>query len=70
MNEEVLTFDGLLDLNGAARYLNVTKRFLRGACKRRQVTFSRLSQKVFRFSRADLDEYLNRRQIKAKGVYS
>jgi hypothetical protein len=45
--EQVILYDGLLDLKGAAEYLNVTTRFLRGVCKSGQITYVKLSQKHF-----------------------
>lgn len=68
--DKVLTFDGLLDLEGAARYLNITTRQLRVLCAREVVTYHKLNRKVFRFRKDDLDAFLARRQYRAKGVYA
>jgi excisionase family DNA binding protein len=68
--EKVLTFDGLLDLEGAAAYLNVTTRQLRSLCAREVVTYHRLNRKLFRFRKDDLEEFLARRQDRAKKVYA
>jgi excisionase family DNA binding protein len=68
--EKVITFEGLLDLEGAARYLNITTRQLRVLCAREAVTYHKLNRKIFRFRREDLDAFLYRRQHKAKGVYA
>lgn len=68
--EKVLTFEGLLDLEGAARYLGVTTRVLRGLCARGVLTYYKLNRKVFRFRKDDLDSFLERRAFRAKSVYA
>jgi excisionase family DNA binding protein len=68
--EKVLTFDGLLDLEGAARYLGITTRQLRVLCARGVVTYYKLNRKVFRFRKDDLDAFLERLAHRAKSVYA
>ena len=68
--EQVILYDGLLDLKGAAEYLNVTTRFLRGVCKSGQITYVKLGQKHFRFRREELEAYLYRRTRKTKAVHA
>jgi excisionase family DNA binding protein len=68
--EKVITFDGLLDLEGAARYLGVTTRQVRVLCARGVVTHYKLNRKVFRFRKEDLDAFLAQRQYRAKSVYA
>ena len=68
--EKVITFDGLLDLEGAARYLGITTRQLRVLCAREVLTYYKLNRKVFRFRKEDLDELLERRAYRAKSVYA
>lgn len=68
--EKVITFEGLLDLEGAARYLEITTRQLRVLCARGVLTYYKLNRKVFRFRKEDLDAFLARRQHRAKGVYA
>lgn len=68
--EKVILFDGLLDLEGSARYLGITTRQLRVLCARGVVTYYKLNRKVFRFRKDDLDEFLARRAHRAKSVYA
>ena len=68
--EKVITFDGLLDLEGAARYLGITTRVLRGLCARDALTYYKLNRELFRFKQSDLDAFLERRQHRAKSVYA
>jgi excisionase family DNA binding protein len=68
--EKVITFEGLLDLEGAAAYLGITTRQLRVLCARGVLTYFKLNRKVFRFKQSDLDAFLERRAHRAKSVYA
>jgi excisionase family DNA binding protein len=68
--EKVITFEGLLDLEGAARYLGITTRQVRVLCARQVLTHYKLNRKTFRFKKDDLDAFLERRAYRAKGVYA
>jgi excisionase family DNA binding protein len=59
----------LLDLKEAADYLRITIRALRDACKSGHVTHARLDRLTWRFKKADLDDFIARRTIRAKTVY-
>jgi len=47
----------LLDINGAAEYLNVTPRWVRRAVLNKTISYIKLGLLV-RFDQADLDDYL------------
>ena len=56
--------DGLLDLDGAARYLGVEPRMVRRLQTERKVAFVKVGRYV-RFRREDLDAYVARQRVLA-----
>ena len=62
--------DGLLDLNGAAEYLQVSKRALLDFCRRGEITYIKLDYRNKRFRLSDLESFLESRTHRVKGVYS
>jgi excisionase family DNA binding protein len=68
--EDVSIANGLLGIDEAAEYLGLTRRFLRELCLRRKIRFAKPNYRTWVFKRSDLDAYLNRISINAKGVYS
>jgi excisionase family DNA binding protein len=52
----------------AAAFLKIPVRSLRDLCKRKRVSHARLNYRTYRFRRSDLETYLNRRTVPAKGV--
>jgi excisionase family DNA binding protein len=65
---DVSLSDGPLTLVEAATYLKIPVRSLRDLCKRKRISHARLNYRTFRFRKSDLEIYLNRRTIPAKGV--
>jgi excisionase family DNA binding protein len=65
---DVSLSDSPLTLIEAAAYLKLPVRSLRDLCKRKRVSHARLNYRTYRFRKADLEIYLNRRTIQAKGV--
>jgi excisionase family DNA binding protein len=66
----VSLIDGLLDMDGAADYLGISRRALRDFCNRGAITFIKLDYRNKRFRISDLDAFLESRTMRAKGVYS
>jgi excisionase family DNA binding protein len=62
--------DGLLDLNGAAEYLQVSKRAVLDFCRIGALTYIKLDYRNRRFRLSDLEAFLAARTHRAKGVYS
>ena len=62
--------NGLLGINEASEYLGVTRRYLRELCLRNKIRFAKPNYRTWVFRKADLDAYLDRISINAKGVYS
>ena len=48
----------LLDLRGAAQYLEMTTRKLKDLCRDKRITHSRLDYRTYRFTRAEVDAWL------------
>jgi excisionase family DNA binding protein len=67
--KDVSMDDGLLGIDEAAQYLGVTRRFLRELYLRRKVRGAKPNYRTWVFRKADLDAYLDRISINAKGVY-
>jgi len=65
---DVSLSDSPLTLIEAAAYLKLPVRSLRDLCKRKRISHARLNYRTYRFRKADLEIYLNRRTIQAKGV--
>jgi excisionase family DNA binding protein len=65
---DVSLSDGPLTLAEAAAFLKIPIRSLRDLCKRKRVSHARLNYRTYRFRRSDLETYLNRRTIPAKGI--
>jgi excisionase family DNA binding protein len=63
-----VTSDSPLTLIEAAAFLKIPIRTLRDLCKRQRITHARLNYRTYRFRKSDLETYLNRRTIPAKGV--
>ena len=59
-----------LTLEQAAEYLQCSPRVLREWCKRNRIRYSRLNYRQWRFRRADLDAFLDRRAVRPKEVYA
>jgi excisionase family DNA binding protein len=60
--------DSPLTLVEAATYLKIPVRSLRDLCRRKRISHARLNYRTFRFRKSDLEIYLSRRTIPAKGV--
>jgi excisionase family DNA binding protein len=60
---------GLLNLEEAAKYLGISTRALRDLANRGILTHIRLNYRSWRFKTEDLEQYLQRRTILAKGVH-
>jgi len=52
----------LLTTEEAAKYLSVAPETVRRLCRRKAITFITVTPKDYRFSRADLDEYITSRR--------
>jgi excisionase family DNA binding protein len=59
----------LLDLKEAAAYLRLSVRALRDACNAGRITHTRLDRLNWRFRKADLDDFVARRTVRARTVY-
>jgi excisionase family DNA binding protein len=59
----------IFDLQTASAYLGISPRSLRARCKKRQVAHAR-DGRAFRFTRAQLDKYLEKKTVQPKGVYA
>jgi excisionase family DNA binding protein len=68
--EDASIDSGFLGIDEAAEYLGVTRRYLRELCLRRKIRFAKPNYRTGVFKREDLDGYVNRIAISAKGVYS
>jgi excisionase family DNA binding protein len=55
---------GLLDYEGAARFLGVSPRLVRELWQRRELTGIKVGRRV-RFTRADLNDYVTRHRVEA-----
>jgi len=67
MNDDPNNLTGserLLDLNGAARYLNDSPRHVRSLWARREIAAIRVGRKV-RFDPRDLDRYIETQRVEA-----
>jgi excisionase family DNA binding protein len=60
----VLDFDGLTDLEGAAKYLHTTPRHVRALWSQRRLTAVRVGRLV-RFQRSDLDAFITAHRVEA-----
>ena len=65
----VSLIDGLLDMDGAAKYLGISRRALRDFCNRGAITFIKLDYRNKRFRISDLEAFLESKTMRAKGVY-
>jgi excisionase family DNA binding protein len=68
--EDVSIDNGLFGIDEAAEYLGVTRRYLRELCLRRKIRFAKPNYRTWAFKKADLEAYLDRITINAKGVYA
>jgi excisionase family DNA binding protein len=59
-----------LTLPEAAAYLKVSTRVVRDWCKQNRIRYSKLNYRQWRFRKADLDAFLDRRATNAKSVYA
>jgi excisionase family DNA binding protein len=64
MSDELSTLDRPLTLEEAAEYLQLPSRTVRELCARKRLAHARLSYRNFRFRRADLDAYVDKRTVK------
>ena len=58
----------LLSTERAAQYLDISPETLRRLCKRKVITFIRITPHEYRFDLADLDEYKNSRRNRRKSA--
>lgn len=66
MNDVLSTLDRPLTLEEAAEYLQKPVRAVRELCTRKKLSHSRLDHRNWRFSRADLNTYLEKRKVVAR----
>jgi excisionase family DNA binding protein len=59
--------DTLFTVDEAAAYLRISRRLLRELYLRKQVKGAKLNYRSWVFRKSDLDDYLGRISIKAKG---
>jgi len=63
VSDNLLTLDRPLTLEEAADYLQLPPCTVRELCTRKKLTHARLNYRNFRFRRADLDTYLEKRTV-------
>ena len=68
MNKQIISPDGLSDLERAAAYLLVTRRYLRAQCKAGRITHAKLNRTAYRFTKEDLGGYISRYTRKSEGA--
>ena len=54
------------DLDGAAEFLGLTRRNLKDICRLNRIVHERLNYRVYRFRRADLEDYQKRMRKQPK----
>ena len=59
----------LLDINDLAEFLGVSSSTIRRMVERRELPFLKL-QRVIRFKRSDVDEYLDRCRVASRDEYA
>ena len=59
----------IFDLPEAAKYLRMSERALQEACLAQRVSFSKLNYRTWRFTRADLEDFIRRNRRQARTVY-
>jgi excisionase family DNA binding protein len=60
----------LLGIDEAARYLKVTRRYVRELYLRRKIRGAKPNYRTWTFRKADLDAYLSRITTEVRGAYS
>ncbi len=55
----------LLDIDGAAEYLNVSPRFIRRITAQRRITYLKIG-KFVRFDPVDLDDWIQQQRVDAR----
>jgi excisionase family DNA binding protein len=60
--------DGYLTAEQAAAHVGVSTETVRRLCRKRAITYTAVTATDYRFTRADLDEYLQSRTVKRKSV--
>jgi excisionase family DNA binding protein len=63
MNESPIPSARPLTLEEAADYLQIPRRSLRELCEHKKISHSRLDYRNWRFKKADLDAYLDARNV-------
>ena len=63
MSDELSILDRPLTLEEAAEYLQLPSRTVRELCTRKKLAHARLNYRNFRFRRADLDAYVDKRIV-------
>jgi excisionase family DNA binding protein len=58
MNNSSIQPDGLWNISSTAKYLGMSVAFLRKAVRHKRIPFSRIGDKVLRFSKRDLDAWV------------
>jgi excisionase family DNA binding protein len=58
--------DAYLNLREAAEYLGITTRRLKDLCRERRITHSRPDYRTYRFTRAELDAWLDQYRMHKK----
>jgi excisionase family DNA binding protein len=61
--------DGNLNLKEASEYLGISERRLKDLCRERRISHGRVDYRTYRFTRADLNAYLNAFRVHRKGLY-
>jgi excisionase family DNA binding protein len=59
----------VFDLKGAAKYLGVPTLQLKTLAKRGRITYCRIDRLHWRFTKRDLDSYIERHTFRAKTVF-
>jgi excisionase family DNA binding protein len=65
MEDHSSTLDRPLTINEAAEYLQLPRRAVRELCNKKKIRHTPLDFRNFRFSKADLDEFLAKRTMEA-----
>jgi hypothetical protein len=58
----------IFDLQSAAKYVGMSPRKLSELCARRGITYSKISARIYRFTAADLDEYINSKKVPRRAL--
>jgi excisionase family DNA binding protein len=58
MQTQSFSSDGLWNITSTAKYLGMSVAFLRKAVRQKKIPYSRIGDKVLRFSKRDLDAWV------------